>query len=60
MSAFGNYEKDAVVAAIRELAEKEFALNKTPREIIASILEATTYGMDNALYGLRHMKVDEA
>jgi len=60
MSAFGNYEKDAVVAAIRELAEKEFELNKTPREIIASILEATTYGIDNALYGLRHQKVDSA
>lgn len=60
MSAFGNYEKDNIVDAIKLLAEKEFELNKTPREIIASIMEATSYGINDALYGLRHMKVDDA
>ena len=58
MSAFGSYEKDGLVDAIKTLAEAEFALNKTPREIIASIMEATSYGINDALYGLRHMKVD--
>jgi len=60
MSAFDNYEKDEIVEAIKLLAEKEFLLNKTPREIIASIMEATTYGINDVLYGLRHQKVDKA
>ena len=52
MSAFGNHEKDALVSAIKALAEKEFESNKNPREIIASIIEATSYGIDDVLYGL--------
>lgn len=59
MSAFENYEKDEIVAAIMALSEKEFESGKTPREIIESVMEATSYGINSALYGLRHMKVDE-
>lgn len=58
MSAFGYYEKDEVVEAIGMLAKQERERGKTPREIVESIMEATTYGINTALYELRDEKVD--
>jgi hypothetical protein len=52
MSAFGNFEKDEVVEAIKALAKSELEKGKTPREIITSIMEATTYGIDSVMFEL--------
>lgn len=60
MSAFGFLEKDNVVDAIEVLAKFERERGKTPRQIVESILEATTYGLNSALYELRDEKVDVA
>lgn len=60
MSAFGFWEKDNVVEAIEVLAKFERERGKTPRQIVESILEATTYALDSALYELREEKVDGA
>lgn len=59
MSAFGFYEKDEVVEAIRTLAACERENGKSPRKIAESIMEAVAYGLDSALYELRAEKVDE-
>jgi len=58
MSAFGFYEKDEVVEAISMLAKQERERGKSPREIVESIMEATTYGINIALYELKDEKVD--
>lgn len=52
MSAFGDYIKDNVVDAIVELAESEKQKGKTTREIIQSINEVMTYGVDTVLFKL--------
>lgn len=57
MSAFGFWEKDNVVDAIETLAKFERERGKTPRQIVESILEATTYGLNSSLYELRDEKV---
>ena len=50
MSAFGNYEKDEVVEAIKALAKSEREKGKTPREVVTSIMEAVTYGIDTIMF----------
>lgn len=60
MSAFGYYPKDAVVSAIEELAEEERKRGKNPRQIVESIMEAATYGIDAALYNLSDEKAGDA
>lgn len=52
MSAFGNFEKDEVVEAIKALAISEREKGKTPREIVTSIMEAVTYGLDTVMSDL--------
>jgi hypothetical protein len=56
MSAFGFYEKDEVVDAIKTLAKYEKESGKTPRQIVESILEAQTYAMDQVLFELLENK----
>ena len=53
MSAFGFYEKDEVVESIKVLAEVERKNGKNPREVIESIMEAVTCGLDSALYDMQ-------
>ena len=60
MSAFGFSPKDEVVYAIETLAKEERLRGKNPRQIIESIMEAATYGIDAALYDLRDEKVSDA
>lgn len=60
MSAFGFWEKDNLVDAIEVLAKFERERGKTPRQIVESIMEASTYGINSALYELRDEKVDGA
>lgn len=52
MSAFGNHDKDEVVEAIKTLAKSEHEKGKTPREVVTSIMEAVTYGLDSAMFDL--------
>ena len=50
MSAFGNYEQDEIVDAIRSMAHKRRELGQTTREVIEAILDAVKYGIDYALH----------
>ncbi len=52
MSAFEFYEKDEVVEAIRVLAVELTKQGKTPREAVASIMEAVSYGIDIVMFDL--------
>ncbi|MBL0320644.1 MAG: hypothetical protein IPP74_15320 [Alphaproteobacteria bacterium] len=58
MSAFGWIPKDEVVEAIERLAEEEALLGRSPREIVESIMDATTCGINQALLKLKDQKVD--
>ena len=57
MSAFGFTPKDDVVDAIETLAKEEFARGKTPREIVESIMDAVTCGLDRSLAELSRQNV---
>ena len=57
MGAFGFTPKDDVVDAIETLAKEEALRGKTPREIVESIMEAATYGIDCALLGMSNHTV---
>lgn len=58
MSAFGWIPKDEVVEAIEKLAEEEALLGRSPREIVESIMDAATCGINQALLKLKDQKVD--
>lgn len=58
MSAFGYIPKDDLVDAIKELASAENQLGANPREIVESIMEAVSYGINSALYELGDQKVN--
>lgn len=59
MSAFGFYEKDEVVDAIKLLAEAEAAKGKTVRAVVESVMVAVTYGLDHALYNIENKGVEQ-
>lgn len=58
MSAFDNYEKDEVVDAIKNLVKDQNNKGKSPREIVKTVMEVVTYGLDVALYDLKDKQVD--
>lgn len=52
MSAFGLWEKDNLIDAIEVLAAYEAALGQSQSDVIRSILEVVTYGIDKHLKNL--------
>jgi hypothetical protein len=58
MSAFGYIPKDDLIDAIKHLASAESERGANPREIVESIMEAVTYGIDSALCELGDQKVN--
>jgi hypothetical protein len=58
MSTFAYIPKDNVVNAIKMLASAENERGASPREVVESIMEAVTYGIDSALCEMKYQKVD--